>query len=39
VVEKGDRIIITRGDFLGDEGGGTNAMKVVTIGNVNVTEH
>ena len=39
VVKKDDRIIITRGDFLGDEGGGTNAMKVVTIGNVNVTEH
>ena len=34
VVEKGDRIIITRGDFLGDEGGGTNSMKVVTIGSV-----
>ncbi|HEY9051175.1 MAG TPA: pyruvate kinase [Gammaproteobacteria bacterium] len=38
VVEKGDRIIITRGDYLGDQGGGTNAMKVITIGNVNVTE-
>lgn len=38
IVEEGDRIIITRGDYLGDEGGGTNAMKVVTIGNVRVTE-
>ena len=34
IVEDGDRIIITRGDSLGDEGGGTNAMKVVTIGNI-----
>ena len=33
IVEQGNRIIITRGDYLGDEGGGTNAMKVVTIGN------
>ena len=39
VVENGDRIIITRGDYLGDEGGGTNAMKVVTIGNVRVAEN
>jgi pyruvate kinase len=39
VVEKGDRIIITRGDYLGDEGGGTNAMKVVTIGSVGTAEH
>jgi pyruvate kinase len=39
VVEDGDRIIITRGDLLGDEGGGTNAMKVVTIGNVRAAEH
>ena len=38
VVNKGDRIIITRGDYLGDEGGGTNAMKVVTIGNVRNNE-
>ena len=38
IVEKGDRIIITRGDYLGDEGGGTNAMKIVTIGNVRDTE-
>jgi len=34
IVDDGDRIIITRGDALGDSGGGTNAMKVVTIGNV-----
>ena len=34
IVEDGDRIIITRGDSLGDEGGGTNAMKVVTIGSI-----
>ncbi len=34
IVEDGNRIIITRGDSLGDEGGGTNAMKVVTIGNI-----
>ncbi len=34
IVEDGDRIIITRGDALGDEGGGTNAMKVVTIGSI-----
>jgi len=34
IVEDGNRIIITRGDLLGDEGGGTNAMKVVTIGKV-----
>jgi len=34
IVKRGNRIIISRGDLLGDEGGGTNAMKVVTIGNV-----
>ena len=34
IVKDGDRIIITRGDALGDEGGGTNAMKVVTIGSI-----
>ena len=34
IVVDGNRIIITRGDMLGDEGGGTNAMKVITIGNV-----
>lgn len=34
IVKRGNRIIISRGDLLGDEGGGTNAMKVVTIGSV-----
>jgi len=34
IVNDGDRIIITRGDALGDSGGGTNAMKVITIGDV-----
>ncbi len=34
IVNDGDRIIITRGDALGEAVGGTNAMKVVTIGNV-----
>jgi len=37
IVEQGNRIIITRGDYLGDEGGGTNAMKLVSIGNVRKT--
>ena len=27
----GDRIIVTRGDFLGDEGGGSNAMKIIDV--------
>ncbi len=39
IVKEGNRIIITRGDYLGDEGGGTNAMKVVTIGNVRTTKN
>ncbi|MDT8451467.1 MAG: pyruvate kinase [Gammaproteobacteria bacterium] len=39
VVKEGDLIIITRGDFLGKEAGGTNAMKVVTIGDVRVTQN
>lgn len=34
IVEDGDRLIITRGDLLGEAGGGTNTMKVVTIGNI-----
>ena len=34
IVKDGDRLIITRGDLLGKESGGTNAMKVVTIGNI-----
>ncbi len=38
IVSEGDRIIITRGDMLGDEGGGTNAMKVITIGEVKVSD-
>ena len=38
IVEEGNRIIITRGDLLGDEGGGTNAMKVVTIGKVKASD-
>ena len=38
IVAKGNRIIITRGDLLGDEGGGTNAMKIVTIGKVKVSD-
>lgn len=38
IVKEGNRIIITRGDYLGDEGGGTNAMKVVSIGNVRKTK-
>lgn len=38
IVEEGDRIIITRGDYLGEEEGGTNAMKIVNIGNVRVSD-
>jgi len=34
IVDDGDRLIITRGDLLGEGSGGTNAMKVVTIGNI-----
>ena len=34
IVEDGDRLIITRGDALGEQSGGTNAMKVVTIGSI-----
>ena len=34
IVEDGHRLIITRGDLLGEAGGGTNTMKVVTIGNI-----
>jgi len=33
IVDDGDRIIITRGDLLGDNTGGTNAMKVITVGS------
>jgi pyruvate kinase len=39
ILDVGDRIIITRGDMLGDEGGGTNSMKVITIGNVHVSKN
>jgi pyruvate kinase len=31
IVCPGDRIIVTRGDFLGDEGGGSNAMKIIDV--------
>jgi len=33
VLEKGDRVILTKGDHLG-EGGGTNAMKILVVGEV-----
>ena len=33
VVEDGDLVIITKGDLMGD-GGGTNAMKIVEVGNL-----
>lgn len=39
IVEKGDQIIITRGDFLGEQAGGTNAMKIVTIGDVRISKN
>lgn len=31
IVEKGDRIVLTRGDMLGDKGGGSNIMKIVSV--------
>ena len=31
IVEEGDRIVLTRGDMLGDEGGGSNIMKIVSV--------
>ena len=31
IAKKGDRVIVTRGDMLGGEGGGSNAMKIVDI--------
>ena len=31
IVESGDRIVLTRGDMLGDTGGGTNIMKIVSV--------
>ncbi|MDH5356735.1 MAG: pyruvate kinase, partial [Gammaproteobacteria bacterium] len=33
VVQDGDRVIITKGDLMGT-GGGTNAMKIVEVGNM-----
>ena len=33
VAEDGDRVIITKGDLMGN-GGGTNAMKIVEVGNL-----
>ena len=33
VVEKGDHVVITKGDLMGT-GGGTNAMKIVEVGNM-----
>jgi len=31
IVEDGDRIVLTRGDMLGDQGGGSNIMKIVSV--------
>ena len=31
IVEKGQRIIMTRGDLIGEKGAGTNSMKIVDI--------
>ncbi|HHJ34386.1 MAG TPA: pyruvate kinase [Gammaproteobacteria bacterium] len=31
IVVDGDRIVITRGDMLGDQGGGSNIMKIVSV--------
>ncbi len=31
IAKSGDRIIITRGDLLGDQGGGSNSMRIVTV--------
>lgn len=31
IVKEGQRIIVTRGDLLGDQGGGSNAMKIVNV--------
>ncbi len=33
VVDEGDRVVITKGDLMGT-GGGTNAMKIVEVGNM-----
>jgi len=31
IVEKGQRIIMTRGNLIGEKGAGTNSMKIVDI--------
>lgn len=31
IAKKGDRVIVTRGDLLGDSAGGSNAMKIVDV--------
>jgi pyruvate kinase len=31
IAKKGDRVIVTRGDLLGEEAGGSNAMKIVDV--------
>ena len=31
IVATGDRFILTRGDMLGDQGGGSNTMKIVSV--------
>ncbi len=31
IVASGDRFVLTRGDMLGDQGGGSNTMKIVTV--------
>jgi len=31
IIRSGDRIVLTRGDLLGDQGGGSNTMKIVSV--------
>jgi pyruvate kinase len=31
IAQQGDRIIVTRGDMLGDQGGGSNSMKIIDV--------
>jgi pyruvate kinase len=31
IIASGDRIVVTRGDMLGDQGGGSNTMKIVSV--------
>lgn len=31
IAQTGDRIIVTRGDMLGDQGGGSNSMKIIDV--------